>query len=472
MAPNMFWAEATRQPKMAGCSLTPSQRCSVVVGITLLLTIAVYLTVLFELKSAAGSWPCVCPLRKCGGLDFLGLAPSRAGPCSFLRDALAGVGATLLFIVLLYVALLWRVCQRKDRAKTPWGTLRLSCPFPPCASPRCPSAVLCTLLCLTDSQFDAALVSPGPQGADAQVSVSPDDPVGSPHPHLDRGIPVDKRPGCKRYAVLGCQGFWCFFSCCSIMFVWIAGLIFLSYVHGWQQETAGYTFLGLDKDVSVGFTVSVVSLSMPVVTVCECCCLPVRVLPQVEYDPSGLAHISAQTDHDMFFTQVCSRVGVLSRALLIRSNVSVYVSVCLCVLQGVVHAQLRLWQVRVCKYVSVCVHAPNRVPVCIPGRCVETVSLVPRLQMEFQRRLGTGSLSEVIGNDTLYIDLAIRALSLVDSSQRAFDSSDNFTQEAVLAYVKVGPCLFTFPNPRGGSGVDCMNCSPHSHAGHQRVPGQ
>jgi hypothetical protein len=95
------------------------------------------------------------------------------------------------------------------------------------------------------------------------------------------------------------------------------------------------------------------------------------------------------------------------------------------------------------------------------------------LQMEFQRRVGAGTLAEVLGNDTLYIDLAIRTLDMYGAAERAYNTSDNYTQFAVLAYCDVRrfplplPCFYDLA-------VETTNdyCRGDAPAGNQRVLGQ
>lgn len=85
-------------------------------------------------------------------------------------------------------------------------------------------------------------------------------------------------------------------------------------------------------------------------------------------EPSGIVHIQAQNENDLFFTL------------------------------GVVHAQDRLWQ------------------------------------MDYQRRLGAGRLSEVLGEDTLQQDILTRTLGLYQAAESAYQNLAPETKQVVDDY--------------------------------------
>ncbi len=89
----------------------------------------------------------------------------------------------------------------------------------------------------------------------------------------------------------------------------------------------------------------------------------------IQREPSGIVHIQAQTQADLFFAQ------------------------------GVVHAQDRLWQ------------------------------------MEFQRRVGAGRLSEVLGEGTLDMDKLLRTWGFYRAAEVAYTSLSATSKAAIDAYV-------------------------------------
>ncbi len=56
-------------------------------------------------------------------------------------------------------------------------------------------------------------------------------------------------------------------------------------------------------------------------------------------------------------------------------------------------------------------------------------------QLEFQRRLARGELSEVLGTATIETDRFLRALGLVDTAVNAWNALDPTSQQAIQAYI-------------------------------------
>lgn len=101
---------------------------------------------------------------------------------------------------------------------------------------------------------------------------------------------------------------------------------------------------------------------------------------EVFREPSGIVHIQAQNENDLFFTQ------------------------------GFVHAQDRLWQ------------------------------------MEYQRRLGAGRLSEVLGENTLRQDLYLRTLGLYQAAESAYQNLSPEVRHIIDVYTAgVNSYLTTAP---------------------------
>ena len=55
-------------------------------------------------------------------------------------------------------------------------------------------------------------------------------------------------------------------------------------------------------------------------------------------------------------------------------------------------------------------------------------------QMEFQRRVGAGRLSEIFGNRTLDTDKFLRTISVYDYAERSFVNLDAATQDALTIF--------------------------------------
>jgi hypothetical protein len=250
-----------------------------------------------------------------------------ADACSFAAGAVGGVGAALLLVCILYASCLYTVCKRpkKSLSDSPNGYAE-SVPSPPGSCPVCFSLSSVIFQGLThidcrDWQAGLAIAaaasemppliaanstaspsavlsndsnSPGSKGSNSGDFLSPaaavpplHSPEGDqrdpalPPEHPDVSKEPQRSPPMKRPPYT-CSGVWCFIGkcvgCCFsftvVLFIWIAGLIVLSGYSNWAAETNGYTFIGMKENVAV------------------------------THEKSGMVHIAATNEYDMYFTQV------------------------------------------------------------------------------------------------------------------------------------------------------------------------